>query len=275
MRGHVTTASESLPTTDRGNSDSAGAATIGPAHHCRIWNDSIGRTFGDGNSMSTPTTRIENSCVILKGKDSWKDRISRNAKVFACFSLVVFVACSVSSLDRPSPASLSQLWESDDSPNHDPYFNVFDDGVDNNPKENHRHWTSEDVREKVWQTLKDVEAMENHVEEQNALNYKLKQEIAYLDEGITKEQEIIRLLIEEGISHVDGRLNLIREAVATNVSAVKKTLRILKAEDQAKQRQQDIAIHQLNARHKALAAATASQLQRVSPDFNIHTTFIR
>lgn len=167
------------------------------------------------------------------------------------------------SLKTSSANSLSELWESDESPSHDPYFNVFDDGIDESPKDNHRHWTSEEVREKVWQTLKDVEAMEDHVEEQNALNYKLKQEITFLDEGITREQDIIKLLINEGIDHVHDRLKLMEDAVASNVSAVKTTLRILKAEDLAKQRQQDRAIDQLDARHKALATSTAAKLQQV------------
>lgn len=112
------------------------------------------------------------------------------------------------------------LWESDESPNHDPYFNVFDGGYSSTIKSGHAKWSQSQVRsfsfqaspslsqssasgsqvralnpgvnlsdphtlllhdfqvrERVWQSLKDVKAMEQHVREQNSLNLKLKGEV--------------------------------------------------------------------------------------------------
>jgi hypothetical protein len=209
--------------------------------------------------------RAKNSDEILHCYDHCNFREkSRIAAGFLLLGAVVAVSCIFCSQQKPSSTFLSQLWESDESPNHDPYFNVFNDGLDESEREDHRHWSSEEVRERVWQTLKDVEAMEDHVKEQNALNYKLKTKVAELDEGITREQKIIRMLIGEGMSHVENRLKFMKEAVSSNITAVKNTLRILRAEDREKQLQQDKAIDQLNTRHRALAASTSKQLQQVS-----------
>jgi hypothetical protein len=195
--------------------------------------------------------------------DSKNFRYFKNRNLWIGIGLAVLVVfCLSSTYTKSSVKLLSGLWESDDSPSHDPYFNVFDDGIDESAHDNHRHWSSEDVREKVWQTLKDVEAMEDHVVEQNALNYKLKKQITTLDDGITREQDIIQLLVKEGMSHVDNRLKFMQDAIASNVSAVRSTLRILKAEDAARQRLQDQEIGRLDSRHKALASSTAAKLQK-------------
>jgi hypothetical protein len=215
--------------------------------------------------MSSLRSSTENSDEILHCYDRCNVRKKLHiAAGFLLLGAIVTVSSIVCAQQKPSTTFLSQLWESDESPNHDPYFNVFNDGLDESEREDHRHWSSEEVRERVWQTLKDVEAMEDHVKEQNTLNYKLKTKVTELDEGITREQKIIRLLIDEGMKHVENRLQFMKEAVSSNITAVKNTLRILRAEDREKQKQQDKAIDQLNTRHRALAASTTKQLQQVS-----------
>jgi hypothetical protein len=221
--------------------------------------------------MSSFRLSAESSDEILHCHDRCNVRKKLHiASGFLLLGAIVAVSCMYCAQKQPSSTFLSQLWESDESPNHDPYFNVFNDGLDESEREDHRHWSSEEVRERVWQTLKDVEAMEDHVKEQNALNYKLKTKVSELDEGITREQKIIRMLIDEGMSHVENRLKFIEEAVSSNVTAVKNTLRILRAEDREMQQRQDKSIDQLNTRHRALAASTSKQLQQVSEPTQIH-----
>ena len=221
--------------------------------------------------MSSLRLNAENSDEILQCYDRCNARKKLHiAAGFLLLGAIATVSCILHAQQNPSSTSLSQLWESDESPNHDPYFNVFNDGLDESEREDHRHWSSEEVREKVWQTLKDVEAMEDHVKEQNALNYKLKTKVAELDEGITREQKIIRMLIDEGMTHVDDRLKFMKEAVSSNITAVKNTLRILRAEDRERQQLQDKSIDQLNTRHRALAASTSKQLRQVSGPARIH-----
>jgi hypothetical protein len=219
--------------------------------------------------MSSFRSSAESSDEILHCKDRCNFKKLHIAAGFLLLGAIAVVSCNYYGQQTPSSTSLSQLWESDESPNHDPYFNVFNDGLDESQREDHRHWSSEEVRERVWQTLKDLEAMEDHVKEQNALNYKLKSKVTELDEGITREHKIIRMLIDEGMSHVENRLKFIEEAVSSNVTAVKKTLRILRAEDREQQQRQDKTIDQLNTQHRALVASTSKQLQQVSAPSHI------
>jgi len=44
------------------------------------------------------------------------------------------------------PAKGQALWESDESPNHDPYFNVFDGGYSSTIKSGHSKWSQSQVR---------------------------------------------------------------------------------------------------------------------------------
>ena len=149
-----------------------------------------------------------------------------------------------------------QLWESSNSQNHNPYYNVFKYAVQPG-----RRWTAQEVRERVWQTLKDVEAMENHLEQQNAINNRMKKEIYDLDAGLTREKRIVKLIINEGMDDADQRLDLLQEALASNVSAVKKTLQDLSSEAQVKEQLQDQAIANLTERHTTLAAETKNELK--------------
>ena len=65
-------------------------------------------------------------------------------------------------VELSAAASLQSLWESDDSVNHDPYYNVFSgsSGSAVNYGQAHKTWSKQVVRERVWQTLKDVKAMD-------------------------------------------------------------------------------------------------------------------
>ena len=157
-----------------------------------------------------------------------------------------------------SAAPSQQLWESADSQNHNPYYNVF-----RSPSETKRRWTSHEVRERVWQTLKDVEAMENHIEQQNSINARMKKEVYDLDAGLTREKRIVQLIINEGMDDVDHRLDLLQEAISSNVSAVAQTLRELSNEARIKQEEQDQAIATLKDRHIALAAEARNELNQV------------
>ena len=161
--------------------------------------------------------------------------------------------------DMPVDASESQeLWEDDASPNHNPYYNVFKNGGP--PR---RIWTPLEVRERVWQTSKDVEAMENHIEQQNIINNKMKKEVAELDEGLTREKQIVELIINNGMDDVDHRLDLLQVAISANVTAVQQTLKEISAQAAAKQKSQDDAIAALNDRHGVLAADTHKELSEV------------
>ena len=155
-------------------------------------------------------------------------------------------------------ADSQQLWEDDASPNHNPYYNVFKNGGP--PR---RTWTPLEVRERVWQTSKDVEAMENHIEQQNIINNKMKKEVADLDAGLTREKQIVELIINNGMDDVDHRLDLLHAAISANVTAVQQTLKDISAQAKAKQDLQDDAIAALNDRHGVLAADTHKELSEV------------
>jgi hypothetical protein len=153
-----------------------------------------------------------------------------------------------------------QLWEDDSSPNHNPYYNVFTTGGP--PR---RTWTPLEVRERVWQTSKDVEAMENHIEQQKAINNKMKREVAELDAGLTREKQIVELIINNGMDDVDHRLDLLHAAIAANVTRVQQTLKDISAQAKTKQESQDQAIVALKERHVTLAADTHKELSEVMP----------
>lgn len=89
------------------------------------------------------------------------------------------------------------------------------------------HAYAPQIRERVWQTLKDVKAMEQHVRQQNALNEKMREEIEGMASGAEREKKVIRLLIDDGMKGVSDRIDLLRDAVDTNVTGVKDALRHL------------------------------------------------
>jgi hypothetical protein len=178
-----------------------------------------------------------------------------------------------SELDQADSADLSQqLWENSNSQHRNAYYNVFTSSA-----QTKRRWTSSEVRERVWQTLKDVDAMENHIEQQNIINARMKKEVAELESGLTREKRIVRLIINEGMDDVDQRLNLLQEAVSSNVSAVEETLRQLSAEARAKQIEQDQTIAALKANHITLAAQANKELNQVTdrsiarPNSSVHS----
>jgi hypothetical protein len=161
-------------------------------------------------------------------------------------------------------ASLQSLWEADDSVNHDPYYNVFSGsaGVVNYGQA-HKSWSKQVVRERVWQTLKDVKAMERHVREQNALNNKMKKQITTLEQEAQDEKEVIRKLIAAGMSDVTDRIALLKNAALANVTDVREMLQRIEAEQKAKQAQQDADIERLTARHQQLQTETTTKFQEV------------
>jgi len=162
-------------------------------------------------------------------------------------------------------ANFQQLWESGESVNHDPYYNIFEDGSApmGNYGQAHKTWNNQVVRERVWQTLNDVKAMERHVREQNALNNKMKMQITTLEQEAQNEKEVIRKLIASGMSDVTNKISLLKNAAMSNVSDVREMLVRIEAEQKAKQVQQDTAIHQLTARHQQLQTETTTKFQQV------------
>ena len=163
-------------------------------------------------------------------------------------------------------AVTQSLWEPDDSVNHDPYFNVFDDGQGTQGHytgDEHKEWSKEVVRERVWQTLKDVKAMERHVREQNALNNKMKTQISTLEEQAQDEKKVIRALIQKGMEDVTTKISLLKNAAMANVSDVRALLLRIEGEQTAKQEAQDKAIDDLTARHQQLQSETTNKFQEV------------
>jgi len=168
-------------------------------------------------------------------------------------------------VELSAAASYQQLWESDESVNHDPYYNIFEDGSApmGNYGQAHKTWNKQVVRERVWQTLKDVKAMERHVREQNALNNKMKMQITTLEQEAQNEKEVIRRLIASGMSDVTDKISLLKNAAMANVSDVREMLVRIEAEQRAKQAQQDSAINELTTRHQQLQTATTTKFQQV------------
>ena len=80
------------------------------------------------------------------------------------------------------------------------------------------------VRERVWQSLKDVKAMEQHVREQNQLNLKLKGQVEKLTGEAAEEKAEIRRLIDSGINDVTNRILVLKHVAMGNVTAVKETV---------------------------------------------------
>eukprot|EP00292_Cryptomonas_paramecium_P009865 CAMPEP_0113686022 /NCGR_PEP_ID=MMETSP0038_2-20120614/15037_1 /TAXON_ID=2898 /ORGANISM="Cryptomonas paramecium" /LENGTH=266 /DNA_ID=CAMNT_0000606255 /DNA_START=26 /DNA_END=823 /DNA_ORIENTATION=- /assembly_acc=CAM_ASM_000170 len=185
-----------------------------------------------------------------------------SAKISASFAVLILAVTVWVNSRKNLPTSMTMLWEADDSPNHDPYFNVFDDGFIEG-KKNHRNWDSEELRERLWQTLKDVQGMERHVKEQNALNVQLNKEIDSLDGGIQSERSVIAKLIENGITEVKNKIKVMRSAMDSNVTDVESELKLAKQDDREKQNQQDMRIHKLGLRHEQLATSTSKTLKRV------------
>jgi hypothetical protein len=83
------------------------------------------------------------------------------------------------------------------------------------------------MRERVWQTLKDVKAIEHHVRQQNALNRQMRQEIVNMEESSDKEKEIIEMLVDTGMRGISNRINLLKAAVDANVTGVRAALQDL------------------------------------------------
>ena len=168
-------------------------------------------------------------------------------------------------VELSAAASLQSLWESDDSVNHDPYYNVFSgsSGSAVNYGQAHKTWSKQVVRERVWQTLKDVKAMERHVREQNALNNKMKVQITTLEQEAQNEKEVIRKLIAAGMADVTEKISILKNAALTNVTDVREMLMRIEAEQKSKQAQQDTAIDQLTARHQQLQQQTTSKFKAV------------
>jgi hypothetical protein len=168
-------------------------------------------------------------------------------------------------VELSSRANYQQLWESDESVNHDPYYNIFDDGSApmGNYGQTHKAWSKQVVRERVWQTLKDVKAMERHVREQNALNNKMKMQITTLEQEAQDEKLVIRRLIQAGMTDVTDKISLLKNAAMANVSDVRAMLVRIEGEQRAKQAQQDTAIDQLTARHQQLQQETTTKFQAV------------
>ena len=169
------------------------------------------------------------------------------------------------SVELSAAANYQSLWEDDNSPNHDPYFNVFEDGSpqQGNYGQAHKTWSKQVVRERVWQTLKDVKAMERHVREQNALNNKMKMQITTLETEAQDEKTVIRNLIRQGMSDVTDKIDLLKNAALANVTDVRAMLVRIEAEQKAKQAEQDTAIDQLTARHQQLQQETTEKFKSV------------
>jgi hypothetical protein len=168
------------------------------------------------------------------------------------------------SVELLAAAEYQSLWEPDDSVNHDPYFNVFAGGSGvTNYGQAHKQWSSQVVRERVWQTLKDVKAMERHVREQNALNNKMKTQITTLEQEAQDEKLVIRKLIEAGMTDVQDKIALLKNAAMANVTDVRAMLVRIEAEQKAKQAEQDQAIQALTERHQQLQTDTTKKFQQV------------
>jgi len=209
-------------------------------------------------------------------QSSERGRMGRAAAVASAL-LMLLAAAVVVLQDGASPRgpavgsgggvqlSAAKLWESDDSPHHNPYYNIFDDG--SSPAGayagGHKQWTKEAVRERVWQTLKDVKAMERHVREQNALNNKMKLQISSLEAEAQDEKLVIRNLIAQGMSDVTDKISLLKNAAMANVSDVREMLLRIEAEQKEKQTQQDTQIDDLTARHQKLQEQTVSRFNEV------------
>ncbi len=80
------------------------------------------------------------------------------------------------------------------------------------------------MRERVWQSLKDVDAIEHHVRQQNVLNRQMKQDIAELEDSSEREKQVIQLLINKGMQGIADRIDLLKAAVEANVTGVKLAL---------------------------------------------------
>ena len=165
--------------------------------------------------------------------------------------------------DGSDSAATSSLWLSSSNPFSDVYHNVFKD-AEPKPESKKRRWTSQEVRERVWQTQKDVQAMENHIEQQNAMNKKMKKEVSELEDSFNREKKIIHILIENGMADVDAKLDELQDSLSENVTDVDHVLRTITDEVHAKEAQQDQYIADLNARHLALAGQTQKELAQVN-----------
>jgi len=120
------------------------------------------------------------------------------------------------------------------------------------------------VRERVWQSLKDVKAMEQHVREQNQLNLKLKGQVEKLTGEAAEEKAEIRRLIDSGINDVTNRILVLKHVAMGNVTAVKELLEKIEREQESKQNEQDEALDLLEKRQQELVSLTKSKFDSES-----------
>ena len=179
----------------------------------------------------------------------------------------IFLLYGGSGHESSLAARYTSLWEPDDSPNHDPYFNVFDFNGQGSQLgvsgQSHKHWSDQVVRERVWETLKDVKAMERHVREQNDMNNRMKKEINKLSSEAENEKKVIKDLINQGMLDISDKIQLLKNAAAANVTAVEEFLRRIDTEQRQKQKEQDNAIQLLAQKHKQLQDSATQKFQNI------------
>eukprot|EP00960_Hanusia_phi_P074016 768137-Hanusia_phi.AAC.2 len=187
--------------------------------------------------------------------------------ILLSIAICIFQVYGQSDQDSALVARYTSLWEPDDSPNHDPYFNIFDftggSGQLSVNGQSHKHWSDQVVRERVWETLKDVKAMERHVREQNDMNNKMKKEINKLSSEAENEKKVIKDLINQGMLDITDKIQLLKNAAAANVTAVEELLRRIESEQRQKQQEQDNAIQLLAKKHKELQESATKKFQNI------------
>lgn len=93
--------------------------------------------------------------------------------------------------------------------------------------------------------IKDIRSMERHVKEQNVLNKGLTDEVAGMKKQADKEKEIVHMLINKGMAGIRDKVELLRDAVNTNVTGVRDALGQLDSSISDKQDEQDRRLTEL------------------------------
>lgn len=118
------------------------------------------------------------------------------------------------------------------------------------------------IRERVWQMMKDIKAMERHVTQQNILNTDLKDEVSKMTAEATKEKTIVNMLVKKGMDGVRNKVDLLREAVNVNVTGVREALGHLDAGILARQDRQDRRLDELEKARKEMVRGNKDEVRR-------------
>lgn len=110
--------------------------------------------------------------------------------------------------------------------------------------------------------MKDIRAMERHVKQQNVLNKGLTDEVLGMKREADRQKQIVRMLIDRGMDGIRDKVELLRDAVNTNVTGVRSALGKLDSTISDKQDEQDRRLTELEKARTRMETENHDQVEQ-------------